>query len=59
MTEPKDLDTWINHKVKVNLSGDGNYYSGILIEEQKNGLLVKAEKRIYIPYESILSLEEL
>ena len=55
----KDLDSWINKSVKVILHEDG-YYIGILIAEQKNGLLIESSgKRIYIQYESITSLEEL
>jgi ribosome maturation factor RimP len=55
----KDLDGWINLPVKVILHEDG-FYQGFLVEEQKNGILIKCSgKRVYIPYESILSLEEL
>ena len=55
----KDLDSWINLLVKVILHEDG-FYQGFLVEEQKNGILIKCSgKRVYIPYESILSLEEL
>jgi hypothetical protein len=46
--EEKDLDSWINKRVKVLLNAEG-YYDGILL----------SEKRIYIPYESVLSLEEI
>ena len=57
--DKKDLDSWINKSVKVILHEDG-YYIGILIAEQKNGLLIESSgKRIYIQYESITSLEEL
>ena len=57
--EEKDLDSWINKRVKVLLNAEG-YYDGILLSEQRNGLLIKcSEKRIYIPYESVLSLEEI
>lgn len=55
----KDLDSWINKSVKVILHEDG-FYTGILIAEQKNGLLIQSSgKRIYIPYESVTSIEEL
>jgi ribosome maturation factor RimP len=55
----KDLDSWINLPVKVILHEDG-FYQGFLVEEQKNGILIKCSgKKVYIPYESILSLEEL
>ena len=56
----KDLDSWINLPVRVVLNSEGSFYIGILLEEQKNGLLVKTDKgRVYVPYESVLSLEEL
>jgi ribosome maturation factor RimP len=56
--EPKDLDQWIGKAVKVLLNADA-YYTGTLIEEQKNGLLISVlGKLIYVPYESILSLEQ-
>ena len=56
----KDLDSWIGRSIKVILNSESSYYEGILLEEQKNGILVKANgKMIYVPYESILSLEEL
>jgi hypothetical protein len=56
--DSKDLDSWINKPVKVLLNGDG-YYSGILVSEQKNGLLIQVSgKHVYIPYESVLSLEQ-
>ena len=55
----KDLDSWINLPVKILLNADG-FYQGTLIEEMKNGILIKCSgKRVYVPYESILSLEEL
>ena len=55
----KDLDPWIGKSVKAILNAEGSFYIGKLIEEQKNGILIKVkEKRIYIPYESILALEE-
>ena len=58
-SKSKDLDSWINLPVKVILHEDG-FYQGFLVEEQKNGILIKCSgKRVYIPYESILSLEEL
>ena len=55
----KDLDGWINLHVKILLNADG-FYQGTLIEEMRNGILIEAnKKRVYVPYESILSLEEL
>jgi hypothetical protein len=55
----KDLDGWINLRVKILLNADG-FYQGTLIEEMRNGILISAnKKRVYVPYESILSLEEL
>ena len=55
--DSKDLDSWIGKAVKVLLNGDG-YYSGILVSEQKNGLLIQVSgKQVYVPYESVLSLE--
>ena len=55
----KDLDGWINLRVKILLNADG-FYQGTLIEEMKNGILISANKKhIYIPFESILSIEEL
>ena len=57
LKKEKDLDNWINKPVKVLLNGDG-YYSGILVSEQKNGLLISVSgKHVYIPSESVLSLE--
>ena len=54
----KDLDSWINLPVKVILHEDG-FYRGTLIEEMRNGLLIESNKKhIYIPYESVLSIEE-
>ncbi len=38
--EPKDLDAWIGKPLKVLLHEDG-FYEGILMAEQKNGLLLK------------------
>ena len=57
---PKDLDLWIGKSVKAILNAEGSFYIGKLIEEQKNGLLLKAnEKMIYVPYESVFVIEEL
>jgi hypothetical protein len=54
----KDLDGWINLPVKVLLNADG-FYQGTLIGEMKNGLLIESNKKhIYIPFESVLSIEE-
>ena len=56
--DSKDLDAWIGKPLKVLLHADG-YYKGTLIEEQKNGLLIQvSEKLVYVPYESVLSLEQ-
>ena len=56
----KDLDSWINLPVKVVLNSEGSFYVGILLREEKNGILVMTDKgRVYVPYESVLSLEEL
>ena len=55
----KDLDSWIGKSVKVLLNAEA-FYKGILLEEQKNGLLIESNKKmIYVPYESVLSIEEL
>ena len=55
----KDLDSWIGRPVKVVLNSESSFYIGVLVEEQKNGLLIEAnKKRIYIPFESVLLLEE-
>ena len=55
----RDLDSWFKKNVKIILNAE-SFYEGIFLEEQKNGILIKAnEKRIYIPYESILALEEI
>ena len=55
----KDLDSWINKRVRVILTNESSFYEGILLFEMKNGLLIEAnKKRVYVPYESILSLEE-
>ena len=57
--DTKDLDTWIGKPLKVLLHEDG-FYEGILMAEQKNGLLIEASgKRVYISYDSVVSLEEL
>jgi hypothetical protein len=54
----KDLDGWIDLPVKVILHEDG-FYEGVLVEEQRNGILIKCSgKRVYILYESVLSIEE-
>ena len=56
--EPKDLDSWIGKPLKVLLNADG-YYKGTLLSEQKNGLLLQVSgKLIYVPYESVLALEQ-
>ena len=57
-SKSKDLDLWIGKPVKVLLNAEA-FYEGILLEEMKNGILISANKKhIYIPYESILSIEE-
>ena len=57
--EPKDLDTWIGNRVKIMINSDG-YYEGILRGELNNGLLIESKgKKIYLPYESVISIEEL
>ena len=57
-SESKDLDSWLGRPLKVILHEDG-FYEGILLEEQRNGILIEAKKkRVYVPYESVLSLEE-
>ena len=54
----KDLDSWIGKPVKVFLNVEA-FYEGILLEEQKNGILIEANgKMIYVPYESVLVIEE-
>ena len=56
----KDLDSWIGKHIKAVLNNEGSYYIGLLIEEMKNGLLINSSgKHVYVPFESILSLEEL
>ena len=56
----KDLDSWIGKHIKAVLNSESSFYEGILIEEQKNGIMIEcSEKKIYIPYESILVIEEL
>ena len=56
--DSKDLDSWIGKAVKVLLNAE-SYYTGTLLSEQKNGLLISVlGKLIYVPYESILSLEQ-
>ena len=55
----KDLDSWIGKSVKVLLNAEA-FYEGILLAEQRNGILIKCTgKRVYVPFESVLSLEEL
>jgi hypothetical protein len=56
----KDLDLWINTGVRVILNSESCFYEGILLSEMKNGILIECSgKKIYIPYESLLALEEL
>ena len=55
----KDLDSWINKPARVILTNESSFYEGILLSEMRNGILIKCSgKRVYVPYESILSLEE-
>ena len=57
-SKSKDLDSWLNKPLKVKLHDDA-FYKGVLVEEQRNGILIEAKKkRVYVPYESVLSLEE-
>lgn len=57
--EPKDLDTWIGNMVKIMINSDG-YYEGILKGELNNGLLIESKgKKIYLPYESVIAIEEI
>ena len=59
-SKSKDLDGWIGRSVKAVLNSESCFYEGILLEEQKNGIMIECSgKKIYIPYESILVLEEL
>ena len=59
-SESKDLDLWIGKHIKAVLNNEGSFYIGVLVEEQKNGLLIESNKKmIYVPYESVLSIEEL
>ena len=54
----KDLDSWIGKSVKVLLNAEA-FYEGILLAEQRNGILIEsAHKRTYIQFDSIVSLEE-
>ena len=58
MKKEKDLDNWLNTHVKILMHYDG-FYEGTLISEQKNGLLIQvSEKLVYVPYESVLALEQ-
>ena len=57
--EVKDLDEWIGNRVKIMINSDG-YYEGVLKGELNNGLLIESKgKRGYLPYESVISIEEL
>ena len=57
--EVKDLDEWIGNRVKIMINSDG-YYEGVLKGELNNGLLIESKgKRVYLPYESVISIEEL
>lgn len=58
-SKSKDLDSWIGRPVKVVLNSENSFYEGVLIEEMKNGILIKClGKHVYLPYESILVIEE-
>ena len=55
----KDLTDWLGKQVKVILHEDG-YYEGILKGELNAGVLIESKgKRIYLPYESVIAIEEL
>ena len=59
-SKSKDLDSRIGRPVKVVLNSESSFYIGVLVEEMKNGLLINSSgKHVYLPYESILVLEEL
>ena len=56
--DKKDLDDWIGKPVKVLLNAEA-FYEGILLAEQRNGILIEsANKKIYIQFDSIIALEE-
>lgn len=58
-SKSKDLNSWIGKSLKVILNADG-FYEDVLLEEQKNGILIEVlGKRVYVAYEGILSIEEL
>jgi ribosome maturation factor RimP len=59
--EKKDLDSWIGKEIKVIINiHDDLFYTGILLEEQKNGILISYEgKKFYIPYETVVVIEEI
>jgi hypothetical protein len=53
----KDLDSWKEKQVKI-IFGD-SFYEGIFKGELKNGYLLENKgKRIYISFESVVSIEE-
>ncbi len=53
----KDLDSWINKPARVILTNESSFYEGILLSEMRNGIMIESnKKRIYIPYESVLSI---
>ena len=57
--EVKDLDEWIGNRVKIMINSDG-YYEGVLKGELNNGLLIESKgKKIYLPYESVIAIEEI
>ena len=56
----KDLDSWIGKHIKAILNSESCFYEGTLLEEQRNGVMIECSgKKIYIPYESLLVIEEL
>ena len=56
----KDLDLWIGKHIKAVLTSESSYYIGVLVAEQRNGIMIECSgKKIYIPYESLLVIEEL
>ena len=55
----KDLDSWIGKHIKAILNSESCFYIGVLVEEMRNGLLINSSgKHVYVPYESVLSIEE-
>ena len=40
-SKSKDLDGWIGRSVKAVLNSESCFYEGILLEEQKNGIMIE------------------